>query len=257
VNIGSVLNNARLVVQGGPDNGLGTEETAIRIINSDPATVSSVKLELQHTAVTGKLYEFRTSSDGEFDIVDRTGGAQRLVIASNGNVTLPGGLDVGGAAVVTGTLYGKLSNPASLGKYTCHNGPYLNNSTTETSMLTGASSGSLTYPINTVNIGMMIRITTAFSMDSASGTNTLTLRLKTDSGTLASISWVPPSGTVGFRLNAECFCRSTGSSAYSYNNTANFAVSSANTLSFTAQWSSVTADNIRMERMVIENIYHE
>jgi len=91
-NTGAVLGNlgvgtttptlAKLQILGGVQNLVG-EDSAIRALSS----LSSVKIELQNTAVGGKLYEIRSSSTGQFDITDRTGGVTRYAIDTNGNHT--------------------------------------------------------------------------------------------------------------------------------------------------------------------------
>ena len=71
---------AKVQINGGVQNITG-EETAIRAISS----LNNVKIELQSTAVGGKLYELRSSSTGAFDITDRTGSSTRYTIDTNGN----------------------------------------------------------------------------------------------------------------------------------------------------------------------------
>lgn len=78
---------AKLQIVGGVQNIAG-EESAIRVISA----LNNVKIELQSTAVGGKLYEIRSSSTGAFDIVDRTGSASRFSITSAGNIGINMGL---------------------------------------------------------------------------------------------------------------------------------------------------------------------
>lgn len=78
---------ARFFVQGGVQNIVG-EDSAIRVSSA----LSNVKIELQNTAVGGKLYELRSASSGAFDIIDRTGSASRFVITSTGNIGINMGL---------------------------------------------------------------------------------------------------------------------------------------------------------------------
>lgn len=78
---GSGPTQAKLVVNGGVQNVTG-EESALRVVSS----LNNVKIELQSTAVGGKLYELRSSSTGAFDITDRTGSATRFVITTAGNI---------------------------------------------------------------------------------------------------------------------------------------------------------------------------
>ena len=42
-------------------------------------------IEMENTSVSGKLFEVRSSNIGSWDIIDRTGGASRLEINTNGN----------------------------------------------------------------------------------------------------------------------------------------------------------------------------
>ena len=77
---GSGPTQAKLVVNGGVQNLTG-EESAIRAIGA----LSNIKIELQNTSASGKLYEIRSSSTGIFDITDRTGNVTRYTIDTNGN----------------------------------------------------------------------------------------------------------------------------------------------------------------------------
>ena len=47
--------------------------------------MDNVKIELENAATNGKRYEVRSTSSGSFDITDRTGGATRYSIDTNGN----------------------------------------------------------------------------------------------------------------------------------------------------------------------------
>jgi Chaperone of endosialidase len=96
---------AGLHVKGGVQN-LTNEESVIRAVNSS-ASITSTKIEIQNTLTGGKLYEIRSSSNGSFDITDRTGSVTRLVILTGGNVgigtTAPDNLlSVNGSADKTG-----------------------------------------------------------------------------------------------------------------------------------------------------------
>lgn len=84
VSIGVTSNQttARLYVNGGVQN-VTNEDTCIRAVSSSLST----KIELNNTTVsTGKLFELRSSSTGNFDITDRTAAATRITILSGGNV---------------------------------------------------------------------------------------------------------------------------------------------------------------------------
>lgn len=85
--VGTTPTLAKLQIVGGVQNIAG-EESAIRVISA----LNNVKIELQSTAVGGKLYEIRSSSTGAFDIVDRTGSASRFSITSAGNIGINMGL---------------------------------------------------------------------------------------------------------------------------------------------------------------------
>lgn len=79
--------NAKLQIVGGVQNVVG-EDSAIRVSSA----LNNVKIELQNTAISGKLYEIRSASTGAFDIVDRTGSASRFAISSAGNIGIGMGL---------------------------------------------------------------------------------------------------------------------------------------------------------------------
>lgn len=87
---GSGPTQAKLVVNGGVQNLTG-EESAIRAIGA----LSNIKIELQNTSASGKLYEIRSSSTGRFDITDRTAGVTRYTIDNPGN------------HIFIGTIYGR------------------------------------------------------------------------------------------------------------------------------------------------------
>jgi hypothetical protein len=74
---------ALAVINGGVQN-ISNEQSAIRVISA----LNNVKIELQNTAASGKLYELRSSNTGNFDITDRTGSGTRFIIDTNGNVGL-------------------------------------------------------------------------------------------------------------------------------------------------------------------------
>jgi len=78
---------AKLQIVGGVQNIVG-EDSAIRASSA----LSNVKIELQNTGASGKLYEIRSSSTGQFDITDRTGSATRFTISSAGNIGINMGL---------------------------------------------------------------------------------------------------------------------------------------------------------------------
>lgn len=80
---------AKLQIVGGVQN-VGGEDTALRVSSA----LSNVKIELQSTAIGGKLYEIRSTSSGAFDIVDRTGSASRFVITSTGNIGINMGFSI-------------------------------------------------------------------------------------------------------------------------------------------------------------------
>jgi hypothetical protein len=71
--------SAALEVRGGVYN-IASNETCIRVIGNNTANI-----ELQSIASSGRLYEIRSLSSGGLDISDRTGGATRYSIDTNGN----------------------------------------------------------------------------------------------------------------------------------------------------------------------------
>lgn len=71
---------AGLHVVGGVQN-IGGEDSVIRAESSS----NGAKIELKNTGASGRLFELRSNSNGTFDIVDRTGSAERLIIDSSGN----------------------------------------------------------------------------------------------------------------------------------------------------------------------------
>jgi hypothetical protein len=86
---------AKLQIVGGVQNILG-EESCFRAISSSTST----KIELQNTtAITGKLYEIRSTGTGDFDVTDRTGSATRFVISPTGNVGLNMGTSIPNSAL--------------------------------------------------------------------------------------------------------------------------------------------------------------
>lgn len=190
---------------------------------------------------------------------------------STGSIVSAGGVGIAKKLIVGTTIYGRATNPVSLGKYTCHNSVSLSG-TTEISLLTGAaSSGSLNYPANSINVGMLMRISTLFTGAQLSVGQTVTFRLKTAGIAYATLVWTPSvSSNVAFKIDIETFIRdiamtnmtlfttNSGSLVHSYTNAgANFDKTLSNTIDFTAQFSAVNADSIRMERFVIEDVYHE
>jgi hypothetical protein len=80
VNTTSAL--ANLMVNGGVQN-IATQDTCIRVVTTD--LFGTIELQNSHSGGQGKLYEIRTTSNGAFDVTDRTGGATRLTIDTNGN----------------------------------------------------------------------------------------------------------------------------------------------------------------------------
>ena len=86
--LGTTSANAKVMVSGGVQN-IVSEESAIRCVTSTTG-MTSVKLELQSTAASGRLYELRSLSSGAFDIVDRTSPAVRLTIDATGDTTITG-----------------------------------------------------------------------------------------------------------------------------------------------------------------------
>ncbi len=76
---------ANLVVSGGVQN-ISNEDTAIRVTSA----ANVIKIELNNTAASGKLYELRSTSSGAFDITDRTGLATRMTFDTSGNIGFNG-----------------------------------------------------------------------------------------------------------------------------------------------------------------------
>lgn len=75
---------AQFVVSGGVAN-VASEDSSIRATGASNAT----KIEINNSTVsTGKLYELRSTSTGDFGIFDRTGAASRVFINSAGRVGL-------------------------------------------------------------------------------------------------------------------------------------------------------------------------
>ena len=74
--VGTTSVNARLMVSGGVQN-LAGEDTCIRATSGASVT----KIEIANTGASGRNFELRSSSAGNFDITDRTAGATRLTIA--------------------------------------------------------------------------------------------------------------------------------------------------------------------------------
>lgn len=84
---------------GGVQN-LGGEESIIRLL----ATGSNfAKLEIQG-GTGSRLYEIRSKTDGTFDIVDRTGVAQRFLIDTVGAISILGTLKSTGAMILNSNL---------------------------------------------------------------------------------------------------------------------------------------------------------
>jgi hypothetical protein len=59
------------------------EASCFRVVSS----TNSAKIEIQNTSPSGRLYEFRSNSDGSFGIFDRTSNALRLGIDPSGNIS--------------------------------------------------------------------------------------------------------------------------------------------------------------------------
>ncbi|MES2577060.1 MAG: hypothetical protein V4589_05580 [Bacteroidota bacterium] len=72
--VGTTSATGKVVVSGGPANGVAGEETGIRAISSSTAT----KIELQNTAASGHLFELRSNNAGNFQITDRTSAVTRF-----------------------------------------------------------------------------------------------------------------------------------------------------------------------------------
>lgn len=85
--VGTTPTLAKLQIVGGVQNIVG-EDTAIRVSSA----LNNLKIELQNTAIGGKLFEIRSSSTGQFDITDRTASATRFTISSAGNIGINMGL---------------------------------------------------------------------------------------------------------------------------------------------------------------------
>lgn len=83
----SSVTSAKMQIVGGVQNFVG-EESALRLSGS----LSSIKLELQNTGASGKIYEIRSSSTGQFDITNRTDSITRFCITSSGNFGINMGL---------------------------------------------------------------------------------------------------------------------------------------------------------------------
>lgn len=104
VTIGATSNTvAKLLISGGVAN-VASEDSCIRVTGNSNAT----KIELENTSASGKLFELTSKNDGSFNIVDRTGGASRFSIDTNGLATISSG------AVIRGS---KTNSPASGGVY--------------------------------------------------------------------------------------------------------------------------------------------
>lgn len=71
----------KIVVSGGAQN-VANEETGLRVVSA----LNNVKIELQATGGSGKLYELRSSNAGAFDITDRTASVTRITINTSGNI---------------------------------------------------------------------------------------------------------------------------------------------------------------------------
>lgn len=74
---------ATLGVNEGKNNVLN-EASCLRVVSS----TNAAKIEIQNTAASGRLYEFRSNSDGSCSIFDRTTGVLRLSIGSTGNLSV-------------------------------------------------------------------------------------------------------------------------------------------------------------------------
>lgn len=78
INVGATP-SAGCHVIGGVQNVSG-EDTCFRAQSAS----NSAKIELDSTGGTGRLYEIRSGSTGIFDVVDRTGSAEKLIINTSG-----------------------------------------------------------------------------------------------------------------------------------------------------------------------------
>jgi hypothetical protein len=70
----------KIQINGGVQN-VPNEETALHVRSA----LNSVKIELQCTAVGGKLYEQRATNTGSYDLIDRTTAQLRYTLDTNGN----------------------------------------------------------------------------------------------------------------------------------------------------------------------------
>lgn len=71
---------AKLQINGGVQN-IANEETAIHVRSA----LNNVKIELQCTNGTGRIYEIRSVNNGSYDITDRTGSRTLYTLDSSGN----------------------------------------------------------------------------------------------------------------------------------------------------------------------------
>ena len=63
-------------------NNVLNEASCLRVVSA----TNAAKIEIQNTAASGRLYEFRSNSDGSCSIFDRTTGVLRLSIAAAGGL---------------------------------------------------------------------------------------------------------------------------------------------------------------------------
>ena len=87
--VNTTSTTAKIVVSGGVQNIAGYE-TCIRASSA----LTAANIEIQNTAASGKLYELRSTNTGTFDIIDRTGGVQRLTISTTGVISVPGTISI-------------------------------------------------------------------------------------------------------------------------------------------------------------------
>ncbi len=122
VGLSSTSALARLVVADGVQN-TANNDSCIRITGSRTNT----QMEWENTSASGKLYEVRTTSGGALDIIDRTGGASRLELDTNGNFNFNGGSGItmgGGVRIlyIANRTTAPTSNPTTGGFLYCESG---------------------------------------------------------------------------------------------------------------------------------------
>jgi len=96
----TTMDVARIFIQGGVQN-VASEESALRVSSG----TNAVKIELNSSSGSGKLYEFRSNNDGSFGIFDRTSVASRLSIDTNGISTFTNNVLISTASASDVPLY--------------------------------------------------------------------------------------------------------------------------------------------------------